>query len=250
MSEEKTQKQPQATSGGEDVRAAVAEFQSAQAYRRWVARGVVIAILVVVLVGIYRYYSYGKGLVDDLRSPETQRGIVERAQRDLLPDIREEAQRLYDTLGPKIVDMAKKKAEEARPEIVGLLEKQGEILQENLNAMLQAKMEDMFRQIIEEHQESLQASFPELADEEKLKSLVALLWEATSNAALTVFTSDERLGPHIEVLKDMDHQVRLLPVREETDEELLRRLGVVALELLVRMRPAAHEVAPEPAAAE
>lgn len=248
MSEEKVQGQPQKTGGGADVEVLIAEFRSAQRYRRWVVRAVAIAIIIVVLVGIYSYYSYGKGVVTELQKKETQVRLMERAQRDLVPDIQEEAQRLYEVLRPKIVKLAQERAEAARPEIVAILEKQQQIFVENMTALLQTKVEEVLTQVIEEQKETLQADFPEITDPAKMEALVQLLVDATTNAAVTVFIN-ERLDNHIEVLKAMDHKIKLLPVRDESNEELFRRLGEVAVELLGRMRPVAEEAA-GPAAAQ
>ncbi len=232
MSEEKAQKEPRATGGAGGVGPVIAEYRSAQRYRRWVLRLIVIAILAVVIIGIFRYYAYGKGVIEGMNSPETLQVVEDRVTQTLVPKIRERGEELFKDLRPKVVALAREKADEVRPEVTRAFNREQEIFKRNVRAMLEEKGAAFMTSIVEEHKESFQAKFPDIGDPIKMANLVELLVRVTRDVANEVFL-DRRLDPHLDIIKAMHAKFGMLPVRDasETDKELLNRAGEIAWEL-------------------
>lgn len=234
MSDEKVQEEPRAATGTAEVSDVIAEYQSAKRYRAWVLRLVVIAILVVVGIGIYRYYAYFRDLVNDLLSPKTAELASKRLSATIIPKIENQGKALFERLKPRVTEMAKQKAAQVRPRLTQVLQREGNIFQVNFKRSLDEKARDLVKQMIEEHKAELKGEFPELDDPAKMENLVRLLTEATRDAAVKVFL-DKRLNEHLEVLEAMQDKVQMLPVRDpsETNRELVNRLGEVAWQLFI-----------------
>jgi len=234
MSEEKVQEEPRATGGAGGVGPVIAEYRSAQRYRRWVLRLIVIAILIVMVVGFSRFYVYGKGVYTEMKAPATRTAMLERVETELYPRIKLQARLLYKTLGPKLRKLAEDKAREVRPEVSRAFEQQRKIFEQNVRQMLQEKGSAFMTSIVEEHKESFQAKFPDIGDPIKMANLVELLITATRDVAVKVFL-DRRLDPHLKIIEGMQAKFRMLPVRDpsETDKELLKRAGEIAWDLWV-----------------
>lgn len=232
MSEERVHKEPRATGGAEGVGPVIAEYRSAQQYRRWVLRLMVLVILIIIAVGFYRFYVYGRGVYTEIRSPATQQAMLDRVEREIYPKIKLQAERLSKTLAPQLVDMAKEKAREVQPEVSRAFEQQRKIFEQNVTQMLQDKGSAFMSSIVEEHKEGFQEKFPDIGDPIKMANLLELLVTATRDVAVKVFL-DRRLDPHLEIIKGMQAKFRMLPVRDETDKELLNRAGEIAWELWV-----------------
>ena len=232
MSEEKAQKEPRATGGAGGVGPVIAEYRSAQRYRRWVLRLIVIAILAVVVIGIFRYYAYGKGVVEGMNTPETLQVVEDRVRQTLIPEIQKQGGKLFEALKPKVVALAREKADEVRPEVTRAFNREQEIFKLNVRAMLEEKGSAFMTSIVDEHKESFQAKFPDIGDPIKMANLVELLVTATRDVAVKVFL-DRRLDPHLKIIEGMQAKFRMLPVREESDKELLDRAGRIAFDLWV-----------------
>lgn len=234
MSEEKVQEEPRATGGAGGVGPVIAEYRSAQRYRKWVLRLIVIAILAVVIIGIFRYYAYGKGIIEGMNSPETLEVVQDRMRLTLIPEIQKQGGKLFEALKPKVIDLARKKADEVRPEVTRAFNREQEIFKRNVRAMLEEKGSAFMTSIVEEHTESFEAKFPDITDPIRMANLVELLVRVTRDVANEVFL-DRRLDPHLKIIEGMQAKFRMLPVRDpsETDEELLNRAGEIAWHLWV-----------------
>ena len=232
MAEEKVQEEPKSAGGAGGAETVIAEYQSAQTYRKWVLRILFFVILAIVLVGFLRFYTYGKGVYTEVLAPETQASMLADLQSDLYPRLKLHGQRLQKSLVPQLVEMAKQKAEAARPELEQAFGRERGVFEQNVKQMLREKGQTFATTIVEEHKDTLQAEFPDVSAPAKMEALINLLVEATRDVAVKVFL-DKRLNPHIEVIKSMDGKIKMLPVCDPSlsDRELLGRAGEVAWDL-------------------
>jgi len=210
MAEGKVQEEPTSAGGAGGAETVIAEYRSAQAYRKWVLRILFAVILAIVLVGFYRFYAYGKGVYTEVKAPEMQTSMLAELQDKLLPKLKLQGRKLYDSLAPQLVKMAKEKAQAARPELEQALERQRAVFEQNVKQMLREKGEAFATTIIEEHKDTLQAEFPDMSDPAKMEALVKLLAEATRDVAVKVFL-DKRLDPHLEVIRPWTARSRCCP---------------------------------------
>ena len=244
MSEEKVQKRPATTGGGEDAAALIAEYRSAHRYHRVASFLVVIAILGVVLTLAYRGYSYVRKVAREVTVPERLSVLqkrVETSWSDLQPKVAEQ----WKSTWPELRELARQKAEAARPELEQVARTQAETFRKNLEDMLNKKAEALVQRIIEENKDTLQKDYPDLMDPVKMTNLVELLVSATQKAAITVFSP--RTKEHEKVLSDIDAWRTKLPLMEagKSTTDLLWRLGEVSWDLLVVKTSAPAPAAPE-----
>jgi len=232
MAEEKVQEEPKSAGGAGGAETVIAEFKAAQKRRRWILRFVVIAILTVVGIGVYKYYSYGKGLVQDVRGPEALKVVHDWVSGTAVPTAKTEGKRLYENLRPQVVQMARQKADEAGPRLKAAFEREQAIFRTNVRQMTREKGSAFLATIIKEHKDTLQAEFPDMSDPAKMEALINLLVEATRDVAVKVFL-DKRLDPHLKVIGAMDEKVKMLPVSDPSlsDKELFERAREIAWDL-------------------
>jgi type II secretory pathway pseudopilin PulG len=215
---------------------------------------VVIAILGVVLTLAYRYFSYGRKVVTEVRAPERYTSLQKRFESSA-SDLKPKVEAQWKVIWPDLRALAKQKAEAARPELEAVLKAQGEILKKNLNDMAGKKAEDLAKRVVEENKDTLQKDYPALADPAKLEALVEMLVKATEQAAFKVFSA--RFEEHEKVLADVDIWRHKLPLADakKSNKELLTRLGEVSWDLLLiktgetpaPAAPAAAQPKPAPA---
>lgn len=204
-----------------------------------------IMAVVIALVAIGGVYKLLSPFLEAYRNPAPyQKAITEEMERNVLPALQDESQKLVNVFGPELYGSVSRKVSERLPEITKVLEAEGKGLVQELANEAEIRLSNRSEKMINRLKKRLVDEVPEFRDEEKTVTIM-------NNVHLAATSAMDRfmqtyLQDHIHAVTNLQVRIETFPVPERIQtmddlqlrDHLTETLGVyVTNQLSTSMSP-------------